>query len=89
MNSAAPKIDRNRGSNYKSKQLGLPKKWSHQRELESLKGKLIEIQFAHNRDTWQRFLLVEADQFALQIRAAGEQSTLTYNKSSIIGYRAV
>lgn len=74
---------------YMRPKLGLknkPKPWSHQRELEALKDKEIEISFGLG---WTRFMLLNADQFTLQVQDCNNKSVVTYNKSAMWGYRAV
>lgn len=62
------------------------KRWSHQDELNTLKGRNVQI-LAFG--TWNEGLLVEADQFALKIQLTGRQSTVTYFKHAIDAYAVV
>ncbi len=69
-----------------------PKPWSHQRDLEALKGKKITFLIASSVE-WQTGVLVEADQFTLKIAVEsifmnGQQSLLTYFKSQFTAYAA-
>ncbi len=62
------------------------KKWSHQDELATLRGRQVQIEVRGDTLVGE---LVEADQFALKFRANGQQSTVTYFKHAIDNYRAV
>lgn len=69
-----------------------PKPWSHQRELEALRGKTVEMKVVD----FQGFMtgtLLEADQFALKLRlhtvGSEYQPELIIYKSSIRSFRAV
>ena len=65
-----------------------PKKWSHQDELEALKGSRIEIRFVGFMN-WDPYILVDADAFTLKLTAVtGDKSVLTYYKHALIGFRA-
>jgi hypothetical protein len=67
-----------------------PRPWSHQRELEALKGKRIDFLY-RNAAQWCSGTLVEADQFALQIdisRAPEVKSVLTVFKHDLRAYKA-
>jgi hypothetical protein len=68
-----------------------PKKWSHQRELERLKGK--KIWFMKQGDKTKRVAdLLEADQFTLRLAVEldnGTFSHMTVFKSALVAYGAV
>jgi riboflavin biosynthesis pyrimidine reductase len=65
-----------------------PKAWSHQRKLENLKGRQIDIVFIGGGDALTGTLL-DADQFALELEIAGEdrKSVLTVFKHEIRFFR--
>ena len=62
------------------------KKWSHQDELESLKGKTIKLGFLQTGGK-QEFLLVEADQFTVKVTHEGE--TYVFFKHNLTGYQVI
>jgi hypothetical protein len=70
-----------------------PKKWSHQDQLESLKGKEIMV-CIFGPENPIRGVLLEADQFTIQLEvenafASGVKSVLTYFKSQVVFFAAV
>jgi hypothetical protein len=70
-----------------------PKKWSHQDQLESLKGKPIQFHIAGG-EIGIMGVLLEADQFTIQVEVdsifvAGVKSVLTYFKSQVVFFAAV
>jgi hypothetical protein len=75
--------------NFKTERAGdrkpfKPKAWSHQRKLENLKGKQIDIVFIGGGDGLTCILL-DADQFALEVEIANgnSKSVLTVFKHEI------
>lgn len=64
-----------------------PKPWSHQRELESLKGKMIYV--LQNDGNGITAVLLEADQFCLklEIRNGAYTSVLTVFKHDLRSYQ--
>jgi hypothetical protein len=66
-----------------------PIRWSHQNELDTLRGRNVVLSVAGGSVTG---MLVEADQFAIKISGeflhTGKQSTMTYFKHSIESFRA-
>ena len=70
-----------------------PVKWSHQAELDSLKGRKIGLRLAHMDDTDCLIVtLIEADQFAIKVQTdgfmLGKQSIMTYFKHQIAAFAA-
>jgi hypothetical protein len=70
-----------------------PAKWSHQAELDSLRGKQIKFQLVHMDDyDFRTATLLEADQFSIKISVdwliRGQQSTMTYFKHQIAAFAA-
>ena len=63
-----------------------PPRWSHQRELEGMKGQQIRI--APLGDDDMEVTLLEADQFTLKVRD-DEGTTLTLFKHALAGYETV
>ena len=68
-------------------------KWSHQAELDRLKGKKIAYRLNHMDDgDWQYATLVDADQFAIKVLGqfftTEQQSTLIYFKHQIAVFAA-
>ncbi len=66
------------------------KRWSHQDELDALKGRMVALLFEDEGEA--EVTLIEADQFAIKVSAIdddGQQSTLIYFKHTIAGFRAV
>jgi hypothetical protein len=66
-----------------------PKRWSHQQDLEKLKGKKVDLVYPNGE--WVRGVLLEADQFTLRVDIGSEnhQSVLTVFKHSLRSYSAV
>lgn len=62
-----------------------PKRWSHQDDLEGLRGQRIEINL--NDGTSYNGTLLEADQFTLKIQADNVLSAVTVFKSVMTDYR--
>ena len=62
-------------------------KWSHQKELESMIGKEIEITIVGSGDNIAG-VLTGADLWAVQIFVASDKSVVTYMKHSIRSFRA-
>lgn len=62
------------------------KRWSHQDDLDGLKGKPIYLILNSNNEPPQRFdELVEADQFAIKVRTGDSVAVLM--KHSFAGFR--
>jgi sRNA-binding regulator protein Hfq len=56
-----------------------PKRWSHQDELDALKGKAIRIVYTNGDET--KAVLIEADQFALKVQIEGEKPSVVFKHS--------
>lgn len=64
-------------------------RWSHQFELDSLKGKGIALLL---NGVWETFTLLEADQYTVKVQRNNDsdrKSVLTYNKSAYDAYQAI
>jgi hypothetical protein len=74
----------------KLRKLEKPKRWSHQAELDRLKGKAIAIT-GHDGSSVEGTLL-EADQFTLRVSTTtveGKTAIMTFFKHALLGYAAV
>jgi hypothetical protein len=90
VNAQSRPIQFERRGNGNRAKLGMPKKakrWSHQDELEALKGQEVSLFFAHRVDDMDYVtgMLVNADQYTIQL-ALGSQSLVTYFKSDLRSY---
>jgi hypothetical protein len=65
-----------------------PKRWSHQDELNTLKGRKLSLKVFGK---WTKVTLIEADQFSVKVQNIDDhqQSSVTYFKHAIDAYAAV
>lgn len=78
-----PRFGANR-ANEKRKMLSAapkPKRWSHQDDLDALKGKKLIIGVLDEGP--KEGVLLEADQFTLKLKAVGAVSAVVYYKSAL------
>jgi len=73
---------------HKSSKPKGPPRWSHQRELEALKGQQIEIAMLGGDDDDMEVTLLEADQFTLKVRD-DEGTVAVFFKHALVGYRKI
>jgi sRNA-binding regulator protein Hfq len=73
-----------RAAPFKSRK---PVKWSHQNELDSLKGREIKLfVVGETPGNFTKGTLIEADQFSIKVKA--QQSTMTIFKHQIVAFAA-
>jgi sRNA-binding regulator protein Hfq len=64
-----------------------PKRWSHQRELDSLIGEEVKVTFLAGRHDFVSGMLVASDAYTIQL-ATNHKSVMTYFKHGIRCYEA-
>lgn len=65
-----------------------PKAWSHEDELQALRGKVVKLTMVD--DTWPQGVLLEADRYTVMLGHGHlGQSKLTYFKSAIVSFQEV